>query len=126
MELDHVGVATRDATALAALYGDLLDAPAVQEETVAGTAVTFLDCGGCDLELLEPREGGAVAEYLEAHGPGLHHVAFHTGDLAGALDRARQLDLDLVDESPRPGARGHEVAFLHPRSTGGVLVEFVG
>jgi methylmalonyl-CoA/ethylmalonyl-CoA epimerase len=76
-------------------------------------------------ELLEPQEEGTIARYLERNGPGMHHVAFVTEDLGAALDHARDLGIDLVDEEPRPGAWGHTVAFLHPKSTGGVLVEFV-
>ena len=127
MELDHVGVATDDAAGLAALYADLLDCDVVDETTFEGMAVRFLDVGGTSLELLEPVDGadGAIARFLERRGPGLHHVAFRTDDVAVALERARSLGVDLVDEEPRPGALGHEVAFLHPSSTGGVLVEFV-
>jgi methylmalonyl-CoA/ethylmalonyl-CoA epimerase len=126
MRFDHVGVATRDATDLAALFDGLLDAPVAHEETFDGMSVVFLalDDGGY-FELLEPTAGGAIADYLDREGPGIHHVALATDDVSGALDRARGLGVDLVDEEARPGAWGHEVAFLHPRSTGGVLVEFV-
>jgi methylmalonyl-CoA/ethylmalonyl-CoA epimerase len=126
MRFDHVGVAARDAADLADLFDGLLDAPVAHEETFDGMAVRFLelDDGGY-FELLEPADGGAIADYLDREGPGIHHVALATDDLTGALDRARDLGVDLVDEEPRPGAWGHEVAFLHPRSTGGVLVEFV-
>lgn len=126
MRFDHVGVATRDATDLAALFDGLLDAPVAHEETFDGMDVVFLELdGGGYFELLEPADGGAIADYLDREGPGIHHVAVATDDLSGALDRARDLGVDLVDEEPRSGAWGHEVAFLHPRSTGGVLVEFV-
>ncbi len=126
MRFDHVGVAARDAAALADLFDDLLDAPVAHEERFGDLRVVFLelDDGGY-LELLEPADDGTIARYLDDHGPGIHHVAFATDDLEGALDRARDLGVDLVDETPRPGAWGHDVAFLHPRSTGGVLVEFV-
>jgi methylmalonyl-CoA/ethylmalonyl-CoA epimerase len=126
MRFDHVGVVTRDAADLADLFDGLLDAPVAHEETFDGMAVVFLelDDGGY-FELLEPAEGGAIADYLDREGPGIHHVALATDDVSGALDRARDLGVDLVDEAPRPGAWGHEVAFCHPRSTGGVLVEFV-
>ena len=126
MRFDHVGVAARDAADLADLFDGLLDAPVAHEETFDGMAVVFLelDDGGY-FELLEPTAGGAIADYLDREGPGIHHVALATDDVEGALDRARDLGVDLVDEEPRPGAWGHEVAFLHPRSTGGVLVEFV-
>jgi methylmalonyl-CoA/ethylmalonyl-CoA epimerase len=126
MRFDHVGVAARDAADLADLFDGLLGAPVAHEETFDGMAVVFLELdGGGYLELLEPADGGAIADYLDREGPGIHHVALATDDIAGALDRARELGVDLVDEVPRPGAWGHEVAFLHPRSTGGVLVEFV-
>lgn len=126
MRFDHVGVATRDAADLADLFEGLLDAPVAREETFDGMAVVFLELeGGGYFELLEPDEDGAIADYLDREGPGIHHVALATDDLSAALDRARDLGVDLVDEEPRPGAWGHEVAFLHPRSTGGVLVEFV-
>jgi methylmalonyl-CoA/ethylmalonyl-CoA epimerase len=125
MDVHHVGVATPDAESLAALYGDLFRAPVAHEERFDGMTVVFLDVGGTYLELLEPDEGGPIARYLDEHGRGVHHVALATPDIAGALDRARDLGVDLVDETPRSGAWGHEVAFLHPSSTGGVLVEFV-
>jgi methylmalonyl-CoA/ethylmalonyl-CoA epimerase len=126
MRLDHVGVATDDAAGLAALLGDLLDVPVVHEETFEGLRLVFLGAGGPELELLEPIDAeGAVARFLERRGPGLHHLAFETNDLAAALETAAEQGLERLDETPRPGARGHTVAFLHPRSTGGVLIEFV-
>jgi len=126
MRFDHVGVATRDAADLADLFDGLLDAPIAHEETFDGMDVVFLELdGGGYFELLEPAAGGAIADFLDREGPGIHHVALATDDLTAALDRARDLGVDLVDEEPRAGAWGHEVAFCHPRSTGGVLVEFV-
>ena len=126
MRFDHVGVATRDATDLAGLFDGLLDAPVAHEETFDGMRIAFLELdGGGYFELLEPAAGGAIADFLDREGPGIHHVALATDDLTAALDRARDLGVDLVDEGPRAGAWGHEVAFCHPRSTGGVLVEFV-
>jgi methylmalonyl-CoA/ethylmalonyl-CoA epimerase len=126
MRLDHVGVATRDAAALAELFSTLLDAPVTHRETVDGLDVTLLNLGAGSLELLEPLDDeGTIPRYLDREGPGLHHVAFATPDVAAALDTARAHGVELVDDRPRPGARGHDVAFLHPGSTGGVLVEFV-
>ena len=125
MEFDHLGVATDDAAALAGLYADLLGTPVAHEETFDGMDVVFLDLGEGYFELLEPHDEGAIARYLDRHGPGMHHVALSTTDIDAALDRAREMGVDLIDEEPRPGAWGHSVAFLHPKSTGGVLVEFV-
>ena len=127
MQFDHAGVATDDADRLAVLYESAFDAPVAHEETFDGLRVVFLDLGNGYFELLEPLPdaGGAIPRYLDANGPGLHHVALATDDIERALADARSAGVDLVDESPRSGAWGHEVAFCHPKSTGGVLVEFV-
>jgi len=127
MQFDHTGVATDDADGLAALYETAFDATVAHQEEFDGLRVVFLDLGNGYFELLEPLPDaeGAIPSYLDRHGPGLHHVALATDDIEGALDSAREAGIDLIDESPRPGAWGHEVAFCHPKSTGGVLVEFV-
>ncbi|ELZ26087.1 methylmalonyl-CoA epimerase [Halogeometricum pallidum JCM 14848] len=125
MEFDHIGVATADATGLAALFAELFDAPVAHEEEFDGMSVVFLELGSGYFELLEPHEGGAISRYLDENGPGIHHVALRTDDVTGALETARGAGVECIDEDPRPGAWGHEVAFLHPKSTGGVLVEFV-
>lgn len=125
MEFDHLGVATPDATGLAALYAELFDAPVAHEEEFDGMTVLFLELSDGYFELLEPHEGGAISAYLDEHGPGIHHVALRTDDVVSALETARGAGVDCIDEEPRPGAWGHDVAFLHPASTGGVLVEFV-
>lgn len=127
MNFDHVGVATTDAKALAALFGDLFGVTVAHEEQFDGMHVVFLEFDDGYFELLEPdpESEGAIARYLDRHGSGIHHVALETDDIEAALDNARDVGVELVDEEPRPGAWGHEVAFLHPKSTGGVLVEFV-
>lgn len=123
--IDHAGIATDDADALGELYVELLGCEQVHEETFDGMLAVFLDFGNGYFELLEPQDGGTIARYLDEHGPGIHHLAVATDDIDAALDRARACGVELVDEEPRPGAWGHQVAFLHPRSTGGVLLEFV-
>ncbi|MFU8869123.1 methylmalonyl-CoA epimerase [Natronococcus sp.] len=125
MHIDHAGIATDDAAELAALYGELFGLETVHEETFDGMDVVFLDCGNGYLELLEPVADGTIADYLESNGPGIHHLALATDDIEAALERAREHDVALVDEQPRPGAWGHSVAFLHPKDTGGILLEFV-
>jgi len=127
MHFDHAGVATDDADGLATLYETAFGAPIAHEETFDGLRVVFLDLGNGYFELLEPLPDaeGAIPSYLDRHGPGLHHVALATDDIEGALADARAAGVDLIDESPRAGAWGHEVAFCHPKSTGGVLVEFI-
>ncbi|WP_276257670.1 methylmalonyl-CoA epimerase [Haloglomus litoreum] len=125
MHIDHTGIATDDAERLADLYVDLLGCEYAHSEEFDGMDVHFLDFGNGYLELLEPLEEGTIARYLENNGPGIHHLAFATDDITAALARARDLDIEAIDEEPRPGAWGHRVAFLHPRDTGGVLIEFV-
>ena len=126
MRLHHAGIATRDVDALAERFAALLDGAVVHEETLEAMCVVFVELeGGATLELLEPTGDGPIADYLDASGSGVHHLAFATDAIGATLDHARGLGVELVDESPRPGARGHRVAFCHPRSTGGVLVEFV-
>jgi methylmalonyl-CoA/ethylmalonyl-CoA epimerase len=124
--IDHAGIATDDAETLVDLYSDLLDCPVAHEERFDGMQVVFLDLGNGYFELLEPVDSeGAIARYLDDSGPGIHHLAVATADIEGALDAAREAGVEPIDETPRPGAWGHDVAFLHPRSTGGVLLEFV-
>lgn len=127
MRFDHAGIATDDARSLVDLFGGLFDAPVAHEETFGDLAVTFLDLGNGYFEVLEPvaDAAGPIPNYLDRNGPGIHHLALATADLDAALDAARDAGVDLIDEEPRPGAWGHDVAFLHPSSTGGVLVEYV-
>ena len=126
MHLDHAGIATTDLESLLFCFEDLLNAEIAHEELLDGMRITFLDIGGDYLELIEPiGEDGTIARYLDQNGPGIHHLAFATDDIDAALDRAREQGIELIDEEPRSGAWGHDVAFLHPGSTGGILVEFV-
>ncbi|ELZ86002.1 MULTISPECIES: methylmalonyl-CoA epimerase [Haloferax] len=125
MHFDHIGIATPDAAGLAALFEELFDAPVAHEETFDGMTVVFLELEDGYFELLEPHEDGAISSFLEKRGSGIHHIALETDDIDAALATARDAGVELIDEEPRPGAWGHDVAFLHPKSTGGVLVEFV-
>jgi len=126
MRFDHVGVATRDAADLADLFDGLLDAPVAHEEMFDGMSVVFPepDDGGY-FELLELTAGGAIAGYLDREGPGIHHVALATDDIAWLRSTAPAIRDRPPTRSRVPGRGATEVAFLHPRSTGGVLVEFV-
>lgn len=127
MHVDHVGVATEDAAGLGELYTALLGAPVAHEEVFDGLHTVFLDLGGDGyVELLEPvDEDTTVGRYLQRTGGGIHHVAFATDDIEAALETARDAGVDRIDEEPRAGAWGHDVAFLHPKDTGGALIEFV-
>lgn len=125
-KLSHIALATPDADALVATLGAALGATRGEEELLDGGAlrVVFLHVGSVTWELLEPRSPEhTVAKFLEKRGAGLHHVSLEVPDLAAALARARAAGVRLIDERPRPGAHGTQVAFLHPASLGGVLIE---
>ena len=78
------------------------------------------------MELLKPLSGeSGIGKFIERNGPGLHHVAYQTSDIDSALEQVKAAGLDLIDQEPRAGIRGSRVAFLHPKSTGGVLTELV-
>jgi methylmalonyl-CoA epimerase len=124
--LSHVAIATRDADTLAKTFTAALGASLGKEELLDGGAlrVVFVHLGPVTLELLEPRSAEhTVAKFLDTRGPGLHHVSFEVSDIAAHLARARTAGVKLIDDEPRAGAHGTRVAFLHPKSLGGVLVE---
>ncbi len=125
---DHIGIATTSLESSVALYQDVLGLDVTSREVVAdqGVEVLAFQCDGAEVELLHPtRDDCAVAKFLSERGAGVHHVAYRVSDIRAALARARDAGLELVDEKPRVGAGGHLVAFLHPRSTGRVLIELV-
>ena len=124
--LSHVAIAVREADPLVETLVNGLGAARGHEELLddGGLRVVFVHLGPVTLELLEPkRPDHTVAKFLDTRGPGLHHVSLEVGDLAAHLERARAAGVRLIDEEPRPGAHGTQVAFLHPKSLGGVLVE---
>lgn len=126
--LDHVGVAVSDLEAAIALYEDTLGMELVHRETVTeqGVDAVLLDVGDSHVELLHPTGPDTpVGKFIAARGDGLHHVAYRVGDIEAALERLRAAGVRLIDESPRTGIRNSRVAFLHPKSTGGVLTEIV-
>ncbi len=125
--LHHVGIAVHHLEPAIERYA-LLGLPMDYIDTVpsAGVRVAFLRTGGIHVELVEPLDPkGAVARFLEKRGEGLHHLAFSTGDIVSELARLGREGFELVDKAPRPGAQGRTVAFVHPRSTHGVLIELV-
>ena len=125
MRFDHAGIATDDAESLAFRYGDLFGCEIAHEERIDGMHVIFLELENGYFELLEPNDDGTIAQYLDTHGPGIHHTALETDDIETALETAEEVGIKLIDSEPRRGAWGHEIAFLHPTSTGGALIEFV-
>jgi methylmalonyl-CoA epimerase len=126
--IDHVGVAVEDLDAAVALYEGAFAMPVAHRETVAeqGVEAVLLDVGAGHVELLRPLgEETAVGRFLSRRGPGLHHVAYRVDDIDATLGELRDRGIELIDSEPRTGIRGSRVAFLHPRSTGGVLTEVV-
>jgi methylmalonyl-CoA/ethylmalonyl-CoA epimerase len=126
--IDHIGVAVEDLDGAVALYKDKFDMREQHRETVEsqGVEAVLLEVGEGHVELIRPlSEESGVAKWLAKNGPGMHHVAYQTEDIDGALGAVRDAGLRLIDEEPRVGIRGSRVAFLHPKSTGGVLTELV-
>jgi len=126
--MDHIGVAVEDLDESIALYSERLGMPLEHRETVEeqGVEAALLGVGESHVELLRPLgPDTAVGKFLARSGPGLHHVAYGTDDIESALDALRGAGMRLIDEQPRIGIRGARVAFLHPKSTGGVLTELV-
>jgi len=126
--IDHVGVAVADLESALALYEGTFGMPVAHRETVAeqGVEAVLLDVGDCHVELLRPlADDTAVGKFLARRGPGLHHVAYRVDDIEAALAQLRDDGVGLIDNEPRTGIRASRVAFLHPRSTGGVLTEIV-
>jgi methylmalonyl-CoA/ethylmalonyl-CoA epimerase len=126
--IDHVGVAVEDLDEAIELYTERLGMSLQHRETVEeqGVEAVLVGVGGSHVELLRPlAPDTAVGRFLQRNGPGLHHVAYGTDDIASAIDDLRRAGLQLIDERPRTGIRNSRVAFLHPKSTGGVLTELV-
>jgi methylmalonyl-CoA/ethylmalonyl-CoA epimerase len=126
--VDHVGVAVESIDAALAVYRDALGMPLVHRETVSeqGVEAALLDVGDSHIELLEPLgPDTTVGKFLARRGSGLHHVAYRVTSIEDTLNALRAAGVRLIDEQPRTGIRGSQVAFLHPSSTGGVLTEIV-
>ena len=126
--IDHIGVAVEDLDAAIALYEKSFEMTLAHRETVEsqGVEAVLLDVGDGHVELLAPlAPDTAVGKFLARKGEGLHHVAYAVDDIDAALVRIAATGVELIDAEPRVGIRDSRVAFLHPRSTGGVLTEIV-
>jgi len=126
--IDHIGVATDDLDGALALYEKTLGMPLAHRETVEsqGVEAVLLDVGDGHVELLRPLAPNTpVGKYLAKKGPGLHHVAYAVADIDQTLGDLKDAGVELIDSEPRKGIRDSRVAFVHPRSTGGVLTEIV-
>jgi methylmalonyl-CoA epimerase len=124
----HIGIAVDDLDAAVARYGSLFGAEVEHRARVEdqGVEAASLHVGASRIELLEPTGADTpVGRFLAKRGPGMHHVAFRVADVAAELERLRAEGVELIDEAPRRGLFGLQVAFVHPESTGGVLAELV-
>jgi methylmalonyl-CoA/ethylmalonyl-CoA epimerase len=125
--IDHVAICVRDIDAALAPYEGLLGLEVKEREIVRSqrTEAALLHVGESALELIAPMGNESLVRFLEKRGPGLHHIAVEIEEIESALAFLKGLGVPLIDEAPRIGARGHKVAFIHPKATGGVLVELV-
>ena len=126
-KIDHVAVCVSDIDTAAAAYKNVFGLEARARETVASqkTEAVLLPVGESNIELISPRGNEGLVKFLEKRGPGLHHIAIEVEGIESALTFLKGLGVPLIDETPRTGARGHKVAFVHPKATGGVLIELV-
>ena len=126
LKIDHIGIAVKSIDEAKNLYSGLFGLKHEGSETVAEQKVTtaFFPVGGTKVELLESTSpDGPIAKYIEKKGEGIQHIAFRVENIEEALAELKAKGIQLIDEKPRRGARGAKIAFLHPKSTFGVLVE---
>ncbi|PID76167.1 MAG: methylmalonyl-CoA epimerase [Deltaproteobacteria bacterium] len=126
LKIDHLGIAVNSIAEGKKFWSDILGLVFDGTETVTEQKVTtaFFPVGDSEVELLESTSpNGAVAKYIAKRGEGIQHVAFRVKNIEAALNELKEKGVQLIDETPRHGAGGARIAFLHPKSTGGVLVE---
>ena len=126
LKIDHLGIAVNSIDEGCKFWSDVLDLKLEGKETVEAQKVTtaFLPVGESEVELLESTSSdGPIAKYIEKKGQGIQHIAFRVANIEEALAELKEKGVKLIDEKPRQGAGGAKIAFLHPKATGGVLVE---
>ena len=124
--IEHLGIAVADLTSAIEYYENILGLKCYSIEEVKDQKVktAFFKIGQTKIELLESTSpDGPIAKFIEKKGPGIHHIAFAVDGLQDTLDELKGKGIRLIDEKPRPGAEGLNIAFLHPKATGGVLTE---
>jgi methylmalonyl-CoA/ethylmalonyl-CoA epimerase len=126
-DLDHIAIAVKDLESSIELYKTLLgraSADGLEEVESEKVKVAFFEVGSSRIELLQSTDQeGPIARFLDKRGPGIHHVCFKVSDIEAEISRYQEQGLLFIGDAPRTGAGGHRVAFVHPKSTGGVLIE---
>jgi len=126
LKIDHIGIAVKSIAEARKLYEGILGLKYEGSETVAEQKVTtaFFPIGDTEIELLESTDpDGPIAKFIEKRGEGIQHIAFRVENIEEALEELKKQGIQLIDEKPRIGAGGAKIAFLHPKATGGVLIE---
>lgn len=128
MKLDHIGIAVADLDESMKFYGQVLgldlSAPEELPERQLRICMVDVGLGGTNLELLWPTDpASAVAKFIEKKGPGIHHLCYRVEDIAAEIEKLAASGVKMIDSQPRPGAHNTLVAFVHPKSAGGVLTE---
>jgi methylmalonyl-CoA/ethylmalonyl-CoA epimerase len=124
IRIAHIGVAVRALDDVLPFYRDVLGLPDTPMDDADGARIAGLAAGESLVELLEPAVADSpIARFIDKRGPGIHHICFYVDDLDATLAKAKAAGVIVLDEVPRIGAEGKRIAFMHPKSTGGVLVE---
>ncbi len=127
LKVDHIGIAVKDLEAAKKFYTEKLGMTCLPEDEIVEeqkVKVCFIPCGDSELELLESTApDGPIARHIEAKGEGIQHLALRVDNLAAALEELKEQGVRLIDEKPRYGAGGASIAFIHPKATGGILLE---
>ena len=123
--VDHIGIAVRSIAEARVFYEAMgLEVAEIEEVASEGVRVAMIPCGASRIELLEPMSSDSpIAGFLEKRGPGIHHLCLRTDDVKGDDSKLREAGIQVLRDEPSPGAEGATVQFVHPRSSGGVLVE---
>jgi methylmalonyl-CoA/ethylmalonyl-CoA epimerase len=125
-KIEHIGIAVRDINSSNRIFEEILGVAPYKSEVVEseGVLTSFFHVGESKIELLQAtREDSAIARYLEKNREGLHHIAFDVQDIRMEIDRLLKLGYEMIHSEPKEGADGKLIAFLHPKSSGGVLIE---
>lgn len=126
-KISHIGIAVKDLAVSEDLFRKLLGTDEVHHEVIAdqGVSIASFKVGDAIIELTEAtRDDSPIAKFIAKRGEGIHHIAIETDDVVGELARLKSEGIQLIDETPKPGAHDMQIAFLHPKSTSGVLIEF--